>query len=249
MKITIKHLGMIYKNGTRALDDVNFELANGLYALIGLNASGKSTLIRILATLLKPTGGEVSFDTYDLARDRARIRAMTGYLPQRFNTFSNTTVRDFLDYCARLTGLHNRRTREDAVSGLLTSLGLYAVRNRNANDLSPVQKRHLEIAQAMIGNPRIILMDEPTAGLSPEERIRFRKLLVERSRAAEVTLFATHILTDIAGDCTGVAILDKGSLVHFGKPNKALAYIEERGWPKTFPKENAMSSELRKPVT
>ena len=246
MKITIEHLGMTYDNGTRALDDVNLEFTDGLYALIGLNASGKSTLIRILATLLKPTGGQVRFNGYDLAQNRAQIRAMTGYMPQRFSTFSNTTAWDFLDYCARLAGLHNRRTRKDEVSGMMTSLGLAAVRDKNANGLSPVQKRHLEIAQAMIGRPRIILMDEPTVGLSPEERIRFRQLLVERSKAAEVTLFATHILTDIAGHCSGVAILDKGSLALFGKPAEAHEYIEERGWPTKFPKEKAASNDSQK---
>ncbi len=246
MNIAIEHLSKVYDNGTRALDDVNIELEDGLYALIGLNASGKSTLMRILATLLEPTGGHVRFNGYDLAKNRAEIRAMTGYLPQKFSTFSNLSAQDVLDYCARLSGLRSRRDRNDAVSDMMESLGLAAVRKKNANDLSHIQKRHLEIAQAMIGNPRIILMDEPTAGLSPEERIRFRKLLIERSKTAEITLFATHILTDIASHCSNVAILDKGSLVHFGKPDDALTYIESRGWPTVFPKEKQKPEEAKK---
>lgn len=241
MNLTIEHLSKVYSNGIRALDDVNLALGDGLYALIGLNASGKSTLIRILATLLKPSGGNVRFDSYDLTGNRAEIRAMTGYLPQKFSTFSNLSAGDVLDYCARLAGLRNRRERNDAVTDMMDSLGLSSVRKKNANDLSPVQKRHLEIAQALIGKPRIILMDEPTVGLSPEERIRFRKLLVERSRTAEITLFATHILTDIASNCSKVAILDEGSLVHFGKPDEANEYIKERGWPTAFSKEKLKS--------
>lgn len=235
MEFTIEHLGKTYSDGTRALVDVNLELQNGLYALIGLNASGKTTLIHILATLLKPTTGKVRYDNYDLARNRTIIRAMTGYLPQRFSTFRNTTAGEFLDYSANLAGIYDPRTREEAVKYMLDSLGLTSVKDKSANDLTPLQKRHLEIAQAMIGNPRIVLMDEPTSGLSPEERIRFRKLLVERSATSEITLFATHILSDIVGDCTGVAVLDEGALVFFGKPAEGLAFIEDRGWPSAYP--------------
>ena len=235
MEISIEHLGKTYPDGTRALMDINLNLTDGLYALIGLNASGKTTLIHILATLLKPSTGRVRYNDFDLARNRAHIRAMTGYLPQRFSTFRNTTAREFLDYSANLAGLYDPKEREKAVTYMLESLGLTGVRDKNANDLTPLQKRHLEIAQAMIGKPRVVLMDEPTTGLSPEERIRFRKLLVERSASSEVTLFATHILSDIVGDCTGVAVLDEGSLVFLGKPAEGLAFIEECGWPTAYP--------------
>lgn len=229
MWIEIEHLSKKYPDGTVALDDVNLVIEDGLFALIGPNGSGKTTLIRILATLLKPSGGSVSFDSLDLRRNRAEIRYMIGYLPQRFSTFTNTTAAEFLDYSARLVGMNDGRVRAREVSALLESLELDAVRDMNANELSPIEKRRLEIAQALIGKPEVILMDEPTVGLSPEERIQFRKLLVERCAVSAVTIFATHILTDISSTCTGVAVLDGGNVVYSGTAEGALSFTAGNG--------------------
>ncbi len=152
----------------------------------------------------------------DLQKNRSAIRSMTGYLPQRFNMLTNLTTSEFLDYSARLAGLINKRTRKKAVDEMLESLGLSEVRKRSANELSTVMKRHLEIAQAMIGSPRILIVDEPTVGLSPQERIRFGKLLAERINKIENIIFSTHIQSDITSTCKKLAILDKGEVSYHG---------------------------------
>ena len=219
MRITIKNMSKVFKDGTRALTNVNLVIENGMFGLLGPNASGKTTLIRILATLLKPTEGTVTVDDMDLQKDRAAIRSMTGYLPQRFSMFTKITTWEFLDYTARLAGLRDNRTRKKAVDEMLESLGLFEVRNLNANELSVVMKRHLEIAQAVIGNPRILIVDEPTIGLSPEERLRFRNLLADRIDKINIIILSTHILSDITSTCTNMAVLDKGEVVYHGSPD------------------------------
>jgi len=211
-------MSKVFKDGTHALTDVNLVIENGLFGLLGPNASGKTTLIRILATLLKPTEGTVTVDDIDLLKNRAAIRAMTGYLPQKFSSFTNVTTREFLDYSAGLAGLRDNKTRKKAVDEMLESLGLFEVRNSNANELSVVMKRHLEIAQALIGNPKILIVDEPTAGLSPEERIRFMKLLANRIDKINIIILSTHILSDISSTCANIAVLDKGAVAYHGAP-------------------------------
>lgn len=219
MRITINNLCKVFKDGTHAIDDVNLVIENGIFGLLGPNASGKTTLMRILITLLKPTKGKVMFDDLDLQKNRAAIRSMTGYLPQKFSSFRKMTTGEFLDYTASLAGLHNTKSRKIAVDEMLESLGLYEVRNRNANELSLIMKRHLEIAQAVIGNPKILIVDEPTIGLSPEERLRFWKLLTDRSGKIDIIIFSTHIYGDISSSCNNLAYLDKGKVVYHGSPD------------------------------
>lgn len=218
MTITIDNLSMTYEDGTPGLSGVNLVIENGLFALLGPNASGKTTLMRILATLVKPSGGRVTIDKYDLMKNRAEIRMITGYLPQRFSTFTRTTTGEFLDYTARLAGLRKAAARKAAVDEMLESLGLAEVRNVYANELPSSMKRHLEIAQAVIGNPKILLVDEPTVGLSPEERIRFKNLLAAKLSAIDIIILSTHILSDITSACGNMAILDKGAVVYSGHP-------------------------------
>ena len=223
-------MSKVFKDGTRALTNVNLVIENGMFGLLGPNASGKTTLIRILATLLKPTEGTVTVDDMDLQKNRAAIRSMTGYLPQRFSMFTKITTWEFLDYSARLAGLRDNRTRKKAVDEMLESLGLFEVRKRNANELSVVMKRHLEIAQAVIGNPRILIVDEPTTGLSPEERLRFRNLLADRCKEISIIIFSTHILSDISSTCTDIAILNKGEIVYKGSPNSLFKQVKGHDW-------------------
>jgi len=227
VKISIKQLNKVFGDGTQALSDVNLVIGEGLFGLLGPNASGKTVLMRILATLSKQTSGTVTIDGMDLQKNRAAIRAMTGYLPQRFSMFTNISTREFLDYTARLAGLREGRTRNTAVDEMLESLGLIEARNRNANELTTVQKRHLAIAQAIIGNPRILIVDEPTVGLSPEERLRFRKLLAERTKKTEIIILSTHILGDISSECTDMAILDKGRIIFHGTPDSLHEHVKQ----------------------
>lgn len=186
--------------------------------------------MRILATLVKPTSGTVTIDGLDLQKNRAEIRSMTGYLPQRFSGFTRLTTYEFLDYTAALAGIRHRGRRREAVEDMLDSLGLYDVRNLKANELSSTMKRHLEIAQAVIGDPRLLIVDEPTAGFSPEERLRFRALLAEKSKKIDIIIFSTHILDDISSDCNGVAVLDMGCVVYYGPPETLPEWCKVPGW-------------------
>jgi ABC-2 type transport system ATP-binding protein len=218
MKIVIDDLSKSFDGKTFALSHVNLVIESGVFGLVGPNASGKTTLLRILATLEKPTGGTVSFDGLDLNGNRAAVRSMTGYLSQRFGQFTKLKTWEFLDYSATLAGVHDKKTRQSEMEELLESLGLTAVRNVYANDLPTAMKRHLEIAQAVVGNPLILLVDEPTLGLSPDERIRFRNLLSLKSKKVENILITSHILSDISSTCDKVAVLDRGEVVHHGAP-------------------------------
>jgi len=229
MQIAIKNLSKVFTDGTPALSHVTLDIHDGIFGLLGPNASGKTTLMRILATLSAPTGGTVSVDGLDLARNRAAIRSMTGYLPQRFSSFTRITAWEFLDYTARLAGLRDKKSRAAAVDDMLDSLGLYAVRNRMANELSVAMKRHLEIAQAVIGNPKILIVDEPTVGLSPEERLRFRKLLADKVGKINIIILSTHILGDISSSCGTIAILNRGEIVFTGSPDSLLEQVRMNG--------------------
>ena len=230
MRIEISDLSKVFKDRTHALSHVNLVIENGVFGLIGPNASGKTTLLRILATLWKPTEGRVTFDGRDMNKNRARIRSITGYLPQRFSQFTRLTAREYLDYSAGLAGFFDKKTRQKEVDDLLESLGLSKMRDVAANDLPVVMKRLLEIAQAVIGNPTILLVDEPTLGLSPEERIRFRNMLNERSKKIDVIIMTSHILADISSTCHKLAVLNKGEVVYQGAPADIPDQEKRYGW-------------------
>ena len=225
--ISVQNLNKAFKNEGNVLADINLVFRDGMTVLLGPNGSGKTTLIRILATLLEPSSGTIIFGEYDLRRHRSVIRSMTGYLPQQFSSFRKMKTWEFLDFSANLAGLRKKRDRTREVESMLDSLGLWPVRDLNANELSIVMKRHLEIAQAVIGNPRIILMDEPTKGLSPEQRIRFMHLLTEKSANVSNIIFSTHIAGDISSACRDVAVLDKGRVIYHGSPERMPEDVEE----------------------
>ncbi|WP_321319886.1 ATP-binding cassette domain-containing protein [Labilibaculum sp.] len=184
MQINIQELSKIYPNGKKALDNVNLEIGTGMFGLLGPNGAGKSSLMRILVTLMKPSMGSVSIDSFDLEKNRKEIRSMLGYLPQDFRFFSKLKTWEFLDYAASLSGIKNKSTRKDKVDEWLDKVGLFDVRERDANKLSGGMKRRLGIAQTLIGDPKIIVVDEPTTGLDPEERIRFRNILSDNGQVA-----------------------------------------------------------------
>ncbi len=192
MHIKIENLNKIYKGGSYAIKNLNLEIPNGMFGLLGPNGAGKSTLMRILVTLMKPSSGKVTVNDLDLAKNRREIRSMLGYLPQDFSFFSKLKTYEFLDYAARLSGMKNAAARRTAVEQMLEEVGLFEARDRNANKLSGGMKRRLGIAQALINDPKIIIVDEPTTGLDPEERIRFRNLLSTIS--TRELLFSRHTL-------------------------------------------------------
>ena len=190
-----------------------------MFGLLGPNGAGKSTLMRILVTLMKPTSGQVLVDGKDISSYRKEIRKMVGYLPQDFRFFAKLRSWEFLDYAARLAGMNSKRERGERVDEMLESVGLFEFRNRMANKLSGGMKRRLGIAQALIASPSIIIVDEPTTGLDPEERIRFRNLLSDLGRSETIIILSTHIVGDISSTCNQMALLNEGSLIYHGTPD------------------------------
>jgi ABC-type multidrug transport system ATPase subunit len=230
MKIEIKGLNKVYRNGNHAIKDVNMTIESGMFGLLGPNGAGKSTLMRILVTLMKPSSGQVLVNGLDLMKDRKEIRSMLGYLPQDFRFFTKLKTYEFLDYAARLAGLTNTKVRNDTVEKMLEEVGLYEARNRYANNLSGGMKRRLGIAQALIGDPKLIIVDEPTTGLDPEERIRFRNLLTRVSDKDVVIILSTHIVGDISSTCTDMALMNKGVLSYKGSPEHLIDLAKENVW-------------------
>jgi ABC-type multidrug transport system ATPase subunit len=230
VKIQIQGLSKIYPNGKQALTDINLDLENGMFGLLGPNGAGKSSLIRILVTLMKPTEGKVLVDGFDLMKDRGKIRKMLGYLPQDFRFFSRLKTWEFLDYAAGLAGIKNSSIRHKSVDEWLEKVGLFDARDRLANNLSGGMKRRLGIAQALIGDPKIIIVDEPTTGLDPEERIRFRNILSELSQKDIIIILSTHIVGDISSVCRDLALLDMGRVKYKGSPEYLVSMTRGHVW-------------------
>ncbi len=230
MHIKIENLNKVYKGGSYAVNNLNLEIPNGMFGLLGPNGAGKSTLMRILVTLMKPTSGKVYYNDYELSKNRRQIRSMLGYLPQDFSFFSKLKTYEFLDYTARLAGMKNGTARKTAVDQMLEEVGLFEARDRNANKLSGGMKRRLGIAQALINDPQIIIVDEPTTGLDPEERIRFRNLLSTISTRDVIIILSTHIVGDISSTCDNMALLNNGKLAFAGSPEQLVKEAEGNVW-------------------
>ncbi len=230
MQITINNLNKVYKNGNHAIKNIELEIPSGMFGLLGPNGAGKSTLMRILVTLMKPSSGQVKVDGLDLLKNRRQIRSMLGYLPQDFSFFSKLKTYEFLDYAARLAGMKSASKRRQAVDQMLEEVGLFEARDRNANKLSGGMKRRLGIAQALINEPKIIIVDEPTTGLDPEERIRFRNLLSTISTTDVIIILSTHIVGDISSTCHNMALLNKGQLAFAGSPEELVKQAEGSVW-------------------
>ena len=230
MKIEIKNLTKTYSGGFKALDDVSLTITDGMFGLLGPNGAGKSTLMRILVTLMQPTAGQVLVDGREISSYRKEIRKMVGYLPQDFRFFSKLRSWEFLDYAARLGGMNSKRERGERVDEMLESVGLYEFRNRMANKLSGGMKRRLGIAQALIARPSMIIVDEPTTGLDPEERIRFRNILSDLGRSDTIIILSTHIVGDISSTCNQMALLNEGSLIYNGTPDHLVELADGFVW-------------------
>jgi len=219
LEIRIKNLSKIYSGGNKALNNIDLTIREGMFGLLGPNGAGKSTLIRILVTIMQPTSGEVLINGKDINKVRKEVRKSLGYLPQDFRFFAKLRSWEFLDYAARLAGMTSKKERQMQVDRMLEDVGLSHVRNRMANKLSGGMKRRLGIAQALISSPSIIIVDEPTTGLDPEERIRFRNLLSDLSHTETIIILSTHIVGDISSTCNQMALLNEGELVYDGAPD------------------------------
>jgi len=239
---------MQYPGGKLALKGVSLDIESGMFGLLGPNGAGKTSLIRILATLLKPTSGSIRIDGLDLETHRKQIRKQIGYLPQEFTSFPKRTAREFLDYVARLKGIRSRKARTSLIDTVLENVGLSGARDRRADKLSGGMKRRLGIAQSLIGGPRIMIIDEPTTGLDPEERVRFRSLLSDLTREEKVILLSTHIVGDISSTCARIALLDEGRVVFSGPPGELVERTRGKVWNVTALPEEMDAVKLRYPV-
>ena len=215
MNIEIKGLSKVYPNGHAAIQNINLEIGSGMFGLLGPNGAGKSSLMRTLVTIQKASSGTILMDGKDINKHRNEIRPQIGYLPQDFTFFSKLKTWEFLDYAAKLSTSHKKKQRLIEVDRMLDQVGLLDVRNRLANKLSGGMKRRLGIAQALIGNPRLLVIDEPTTGLDPEERIRFRNILSDLSQKDVTIILSTHIVGDISSTCHNMlcSIKDKSLLL------------------------------------
>lgn len=220
--ISIEDLSHTYKGGQKALDGVNLRFGLGLYGLLGPNGAGKSTLMRIICTLLEPTAGQVRVCGHDVTKDRQAVRALLGYLPQDFGGWRLHRVEEVLDTLAQMSGMLDKKKRHARVSEVLEQVGLAEVSDRKIKKLSGGMVRRLGVAQALVHEPRILVVDEPTVGLDPEERIRFRQLMTDLGRDRTIVL-STHIVADLGAGCQEIAILDDGQILFQGPPPQLIA--------------------------
>jgi len=217
------------ESSRKALAGIDLRISTGTFGLLGPNGAGKTTLMRILATLLSPTSGRVTVDGKDLAACGAQVRRAIGYLPQDFRAYPNLKVVEFLDYSAVMRGMLNRAQRRKAVDAVMESTGLTEVSRRRIKKLSGGMHRRVGVAQALLGPPELLIADEPTVGLDPEERIKLRAELA-RIGMDRTIILSTHIVGDISGSCERMAILDEGKIVFDGSPSSLISAAEERTW-------------------
>ena len=234
MQIDIEHLNKIYRGGVHAITDLNLVVPSGMYGLLGPNGAGKTTLMRILAGILNPTSGTIQVGEYDgnTERGRTAIKRVLGYLPQDLGVYPDLSAREFLDYVGILKGLDERKIRQRRVEELLELVSLTDVAGRKLKTFSGGMKRRVGIAQALLNDPRLLIVDEPTSGLDPEERIRFRNLLSDLG-GDRIVLLSTHIVEDIAQTCRRLAIMNKGRILFQGTTEELTNEARGKVWTVT----------------
>jgi ABC-2 type transport system ATP-binding protein len=247
MNLAIRNLSKRYRNGVQALDDVSLEIGPGMFGLLGPNGAGKSTLMRTLATLQEADSGSASLDDIDVLRDKDRVRRVLGYLPQEFGVYPKVTAVEMLDHFARLKGITDGKARRAAVDALLERTNLAGVRKQKLGSFSGGMRQRFGIAQALIGNPKLVIVDEPTAGLDPEERVRFHNLLADIGHDV-IVILSTHIVDDVADLCPRFAVISKGRVLLAGEPRDAVARLEGRIWRRVVEREELESLQAALPV-
>lgn len=236
MKLKIKDLSKTYGNGVKALDGLNLEIGVGMFGLLGPNGAGKSSLMRTIATLQQPDSGSVEFDGINVLENQIELRKVLGYLPQEFGVYPSMSAEDLLDYFARLKGIASKKERETIVKEVLEVTNLYEVRKKYVNGYSGGMKQRFGIAQLLLNNPKLIIVDEPTAGLDPAERNRFLNVLREIGTNNTV-IFSTHIVEDVKELCNEMAILNGGKILSKGTPKEATQKLEGQIWTKVIDRQ------------
>lgn len=233
--LSIQNLTHTYPNGVQALKDVTLEIPKGMFGLLGPNGAGKSSLMRTIATLQEPTSGSIRFSGINVLTEPDEIRRNLGYLPQDFGVYPRGSAYDLLDHLAVLKGITRGKERKQVVEGLLAQTNLFEVRKKRVATFSGGMRQRFGIAQALIGKPQLIIVDEPTAGLDPEERNRFHNLLSEIGEDI-VVILSTHIVDDVADLCPNMAVMDEGEIVSIGTPAALIAGLVGRIWKKPIEK-------------
>ena len=236
MELEIKNLSKTYSNGVQALKDITLDIPQGMFGLLGPNGAGKSSLMRTLATLQQADSGSVTLDDIDILKDKSQVRKILGYLPQEFGVYPKVSSYNMLSHIASLKGISNKGERKDLVESLLNKTNLWHVRNKSLGTYSGGMKQRFGIAQALIGDPKLIIVDEPTAGLDPAERVRFHNLLSEIGENT-IVILSTHIVDDISNLCNNMAIICLGEVVLKGNPSILTNSVKGRVWKKTIVKE------------
>jgi ABC-2 type transport system ATP-binding protein len=255
MHLVIRDLSKTYPNGTRALTDVSLDIPQGMFGLLGRNGAGKSTLMRIIATLQEPDEGTVHLtdpdqgpgQSIDVIRQKARVRETLGYLPQSFGFHPRATAERLLEHFAVLEGITAKRTRREVVESLLRQTNLWDVRHQKLGTFSGGMRQRFGVAVALLGNPKLIIVDEPTAGLDPEERVRFLNLLSQIGEDS-VVILSTHIVEDVEELCSRMAIIDHGEILLEAQPTQAMAELRGRIWRKTVTHEELHAIERERQV-
>jgi len=235
-RLVIKNLSKTYPNGVKALDNVSIEIENGMFGLLGPNGAGKSSLMRTLATLQEADGGTAMLNDIDIFNQPHELRKVLGYLPQEFGVYPKITAEQLLDHIAILKGIGKASERKQLVHYLLEKVNLYAERNKNVKGFSGGMKQRVGIAQALIGSPSLIIVDEPTAGLDPGERNRFYNLLADVGKEV-IVILSTHIVDDVRELCTKMAIMNGGKLVFHGAPQNAIDELDGKVYQKVVERE------------
>lgn len=239
MAVTISGLSKTYPNGVKALKDISLSIGNNMFGLLGPNGAGKSTLMRTIATLQDPDSGTIHLDTIDVVTQKNEVRKVLGYLPQEFGVYPKMSAIDMLNHLAIMKGITSASERKEMIDTLLHQTNLWDVRKKALSTYSGGMKQRFGIAQALLGNPRLIIVDEPTAGLDPAERNRFLNLLSSIGREVTVIL-STHIVDDVRELCPRMAILANGRLLVEGAPSDALAALQGKIWSKVVSSDDEL---------
>jgi ABC-type multidrug transport system ATPase subunit len=245
--LEISGLSKTYPNGVQALADVSLTIGPGMYGLLGPNGAGKSTLMRTLATLQNADAGSARLGDIDVLRDKDAVRRILGYLPQDFGVYPKVSAQDMLDHLARLKGLNDRAARRDVVATLLRQTNLYDVSKKALGGFSGGMRQRFGIAQALLGDPKLIIVDEPTAGLDPEERVRFHNLLADIGENV-IVILSTHIVSDVSDLCAQMAIINKGRVLLTGSPQALTARLARRVWQRAIPRSDLEAVKQNLPV-
>ncbi|MEO0733769.1 MAG: ABC transporter ATP-binding protein [Bacteroidota bacterium] len=236
MLLTINNLNKTYGNGVHAINNCNLTIPRGMYGLLGPNGAGKSSLMRTIATLQEADSGSITLGDIDVLKEKDAVRRVLGYLPQEFGVYPKVTAENMLDHVAGLKGISNRRERKEVVAALLNRVNLYDKRKNKLGTFSGGMKQRFGIAQALLGNPQLIIVDEPTAGLDPTERNRFHNLLSEIGENT-IVILSTHIVEDVTNLCNNMAIICLGQVIATGHPAELVGEVNGKIWSKSISKD------------